>query len=79
MYDGLYNEDIRLKSQNLCAIFWKDLHKVFVNISEQYYDENSGIVATRILTRIEGDEALLRPFEDICSNCKRLSWYFNTL
>lgn len=71
LYEGLSDEDVRRKAYNLCSIFWKDMHKIFVNIGTQNLEEDkknpdgSKIVCTTT-NRTEGSDALMKSFEDVC-------------
>ena len=71
LYDGITEEDARLKKQNLCSIFWKDMHKIFVLIEEQVIDDD-GNIKCNILNKVEGSDALLKVFEDVCYSNKTL-------
>lgn len=78
LYQGLSDEDVRLKTLSLQAKFWNGLHKVYVNIAEQIAnDEESennakGPITSRIVNRKEGEEALYRQFERNCYENKTL-------
>lgn len=70
-YEELSDEDIELKAFNMRALFWRDMHKILVNIAEQSKDDNGNII-TKILNKLEGADALDAEFEDNCYNNKTL-------
>lgn len=70
-YEGLSDKDIELKAFNMRALFWHDMHKIFVNIAEQSKNDNNQVI-TEILNKVEGKDALDAEFEDNCYNNKTL-------
>ena len=77
LYDGLSEEDRRLKAFSLQATFWRDMHKILVNISEQKRVEdknnpNQTNIECGVINRNEGADALMKIFEDVCYNNKTL-------
>lgn len=70
-YEGLSKEDIELKAFSMRALFWHDMHKIFVNIAEQSTNDK-GEITTEIKNKIEGKDALDAEFEDNCYNNKAI-------